>query len=196
MIDHELNVRNLMVVKSNIEQKINTLGAVLSSNGVGMTEPLVDSDGYPRSDIDVYQVRKARHDIICLQNDLKEVTRKIEEGIHRLHAARSESPAGATSDADAETRRQKAFARIASVERSSPADQAGLRSEDLITNFGSIQLENFTGMMSIAGLVQNSIGKALKIRLLRGLSLAQYDILLVPKRWNGQGVLGCKIVPL
>lgn len=53
-----------------------------------------------------------------------------------------------------------------------------------------------SGMMSIAGLVQNSIGKALKIRLLRGLSLAQYDILLVPKSWSGQGVLGCKIVPL
>lgn len=56
MIDHELNVRNLMVVKANIEQKINTLGGVLSSNGVGMTEPLIDGDGYPRNDIDVYQV--------------------------------------------------------------------------------------------------------------------------------------------
>ncbi|XP_022658486.1 26S proteasome non-ATPase regulatory subunit 9-like isoform X2 [Varroa jacobsoni] len=196
MIDHELNVRNLMVVKVNIEQKINILGGVLSTNGVGMTEPLVDRDGYPRNDIDVYQVRKARHDIICLQNDLKEVTRKIEEGLHRLHAERAESGATSTSETDAETRRLKAFARISSVERGSPADQAGLRSEDLITNFGSIHIDNFNGMMSIAGLVQNSIGKALKIRLLRGLSLAQYDILLVPKSWSGQGVLGCKIVPL
>lgn len=45
-----------MVVKVNIEQKINILGGVLSTNGVGMTEPLVDRDGYPRNDIDVYQV--------------------------------------------------------------------------------------------------------------------------------------------
>lgn len=30
-----------------------------------MDEPLVDSEGYPRADIDVYQVRNARHQIIC-----------------------------------------------------------------------------------------------------------------------------------
>lgn len=30
-----------------------------------MTEPLIDSEGYPRSDIDVYQVRHARHQIKC-----------------------------------------------------------------------------------------------------------------------------------
>lgn len=34
-------------------------------NHVGMDEPLVDSEGFPRQDIDVYQVRHARHKIIC-----------------------------------------------------------------------------------------------------------------------------------
>lgn len=34
-------------------------------NGVGMTGPLVDSEGFPISNIDVYQVRHARHRIIC-----------------------------------------------------------------------------------------------------------------------------------
>lgn len=33
--------------------------------GVGMHEPLVDAEGFPRADIDVYQVRTARHNIIC-----------------------------------------------------------------------------------------------------------------------------------
>lgn len=37
-------------------------------NGVGMDDSLVDSEGYPRSDIDVYQVRNARHKIICASN--------------------------------------------------------------------------------------------------------------------------------
>ena len=51
-------------------------------------------------------------------------------------------------------------------------------------------------MASIAALVKNSIGKALKIRLLRGFSLAQYDVLLVPRDVDGKGPkLGCKIVP-
>lgn len=56
-----------------------------------------------------------------------------------------QSGATSTSETDAETRRLKAFARISSVERGSPADQAGLRSEDLITNFGSIHIDNFNG---------------------------------------------------
>lgn len=30
-----------------------------------MDENLVDAEGYPRADIDVYQVRHARHRIIC-----------------------------------------------------------------------------------------------------------------------------------
>ena len=30
-----------------------------------MNDALVDSEGYPRADIDVYQVRHARHKIIC-----------------------------------------------------------------------------------------------------------------------------------
>lgn len=34
-------------------------------NHVDMDEPLVDSEGYPRQDIDVYQVRQTRHKIIC-----------------------------------------------------------------------------------------------------------------------------------
>ena len=34
-------------------------------SGVGLKGPLVDRDGYPRSDIDVYAVRVARNKIIC-----------------------------------------------------------------------------------------------------------------------------------
>lgn len=34
-------------------------------NNIGMNGPLVDSEGFPRNDIDVYQVRHARHKIIC-----------------------------------------------------------------------------------------------------------------------------------
>uniref|UniRef100_A0A8C4TVS5 Nas2 N-terminal domain-containing protein n=1 Tax=Falco tinnunculus TaxID=100819 RepID=A0A8C4TVS5_FALTI len=33
--------------------------------GVGMHEPLVDAEGFPRADIDLYQVRTARHNVIC-----------------------------------------------------------------------------------------------------------------------------------
>lgn len=51
-----------------------------------MQEPLVDESGFPRNDIDVYLVRHARHEIICLKNDLKELMKQIEKGLEVYHA--------------------------------------------------------------------------------------------------------------
>lgn len=51
-----------------------------------MHELLVDQEGFPRNDIDVYQVRQARQQIICLQNDHKELMNQIENLLHKLHA--------------------------------------------------------------------------------------------------------------
>lgn len=37
----------------------------LQQKGVGMKGPLVDAEGYPRADIDIFSVRHARHRIAC-----------------------------------------------------------------------------------------------------------------------------------
>lgn len=58
-------VMRLMEEKDRIENEIREQTAVLESNNVGMSDPLVDADGFPRGDIDVYKVRHARHRIIC-----------------------------------------------------------------------------------------------------------------------------------
>ena len=42
----------------------NTIQFIQQGN-VGMNEALIDREGYPRADIDVYTVRKARQRIIC-----------------------------------------------------------------------------------------------------------------------------------
>ena len=44
--------------KKTIESELAELYSVLQSHNVTMDEPLVDKDGYPRNDIDVYQVRR------------------------------------------------------------------------------------------------------------------------------------------
>lgn len=51
-----------------------------------MSEGLIDSEGFPRNDIDVHQIRNARHQIICMQNDLKALVHEIEKGLHDVHA--------------------------------------------------------------------------------------------------------------
>ena len=49
-------VMEMMKQKEGLEEELKALQDVLKSQGVGMEEPLVDGEGFPRSDIDVYQV--------------------------------------------------------------------------------------------------------------------------------------------
>lgn len=80
-------VLELMKKKEQIEHSINDFGRILTSNrNVGMNESLVDEFGFPRNDIDIIQVRQARNQIICLQNDLKALMKEIEVGLIDVHA--------------------------------------------------------------------------------------------------------------
>ena len=53
---------------------------------MGIDTPLVDSEGYPRGDIDVFRARTLRKRFIEIQNDHKSLTRKIEKGLVELQA--------------------------------------------------------------------------------------------------------------
>lgn len=61
------DVEKLMKQRKDKEEELKAHLSTLEVNKVGMEEALVDSEGFPRSDIDVYQVRKARHRIICIR---------------------------------------------------------------------------------------------------------------------------------
>lgn len=56
-----------------------------------MSEDLIDCEGFPRNDIDVHQIRHARHQIICMQNDMKALVKEIEKGLHAVHAEAAEN---------------------------------------------------------------------------------------------------------
>lgn len=58
-------VLKLIEEKDRLESEIRDLTAILETNHIAMHDPLVDDQGYPRSDIDVYKIRHARHQIIC-----------------------------------------------------------------------------------------------------------------------------------
>ena len=48
-----------MKQKDALEAELKALSQVLESQGCGMEDPLVDGEGFPRADIDVYQVLKS-----------------------------------------------------------------------------------------------------------------------------------------
>src|ERR1700722_20801667 len=75
-------VRALISRKDGLEQDISAQFSILQANNATLhTPPLVDSEGFPRADIDVYAVRHARVKIIELKNDLRSVMDEIARGL-------------------------------------------------------------------------------------------------------------------
>ncbi|KAJ3648655.1 hypothetical protein Zmor_020443 [Zophobas morio] len=195
------NVRNhvlqLMKQKDKIEDEIKQLTQILTLNGVGMTDPLVDADDFPINSIDVYQVRHARHRIICLQNDHKAIMKKIENGLQGYYSSTSVDQTNGSQDIEmrdydsAAVIHETPFAKITLVSPGSPAEFAGLSANDLIVEFGSINSTNFKSLADVGTVVQHSEGSEILVKLKRGERFV--TALLVPKKWQGRGLLGCNI---
>ncbi|CAH1161491.1 unnamed protein product [Phyllotreta striolata] len=192
-------VLELMGQKEKIENQIKELNTILAQNGVGMKDPLVDSEGFPSNKIDVYQVRHARHRIICLQNDHKKIMKDIENGLQGYYGTTSLEPAcerpTPMDTAQAETITYTApFAKITFVSDNSPAYYAGFEANDELVEFGSVNSTNFKNITDIATVVQHSEGNQLNVRLKRG--SRTFVVQLVPRKWMGRGLLGCNIISL
>lgn len=177
--------------------------SLFQQNKVGFNEPLVDAEGFPRPDIDVRSVRLARTQIICLQNDLKELTKSIEEGMEKYFQESKETlsstkipPEVRLSSASSSSRdlaQQTPFVVVNLVSPGSPAEEAGIQVRDLITSFGTVTSVNFQDLAQIGELVKNSQNKQVRVRVKRTDKIE--ELILVPKAWSGRGLLGCNIVP-
>ncbi|XP_044052305.1 26S proteasome non-ATPase regulatory subunit 9 [Siniperca chuatsi] len=193
------DVKNLVKKKDEIEEQIKAYYDVLEDQGVGVEGPLVDEEGYPRADMNLYQIRTARHNISCLQNDHKGIMAEIEEALHKLHAREKAKREQDEAEAQEGPMEQQVilpppFARVDAVTQGSPACGAGLRVGDEVIEFGSVNTENFQNLQNIASVVQHSEGKPLRVIVIRDGQKAQMS--LTPKRWSGRGLLGCNIVPI
>lgn len=189
-------IRELMNKKDKIENEIREyLDVLQSQKGVGMDGPLVDEEQFPRADIDVRAVRQARHRVICLQNDHKDIMKQIETKLYDLHAQSSstaESPMEVNGEHDAVN--YVAFAHVDHVDSGSPASSAGLQVGDEVIQFGSVSGANFVNMQSIAVVVEHSRGKSLPVLVRRDGLLKRLAV--TPNTWSGRGLLGCHIVPV
>jgi len=199
-------VLKLIEEKNKIEMKIADLGIVLKNNNVGFHEPLIDAEGFPRNDIDVRSVRIARTQILCLQNDLKELTKSIEAGLEKyFHESKEtltstkippeirDSGASTSSSSTSAVENQSPIVTVNLVSPGSPAEEAGIHVRDQITAFGSISSNNFKDLAQIGELVKNSQNQQVRVKVKRDSRVE--ELILVPKTWSGRGLLGCNIVP-
>ncbi|QUC18301.1 uncharacterized protein UV8b_02542 [Ustilaginoidea virens] len=204
-----LSFAELQRKKNDLEEELKALGGVLESHGVNMDTPLLTRDGFPRSDIDVAQIRTTRARIISLKNDYKDLTANIERYLHQHFASLDEevdNPApldssvpSALPDSEIHTL-DEPFAKVNAVATGSPADHAGLKEGDQIRNFGYVNKANHDSLKKVSECVQGNEGRNILIKVSRPAGVThrqELRLTLTPTRnWGGRGLLGCHILPL
>lgn len=185
-------------------------------------EALVDAEGFPRSDVDVYRVRHDRHRLACLRTDVRALTDAMEAKLVEVHGLMRELPKGfslaeggvgaprAGTPAPGAGRggaggQGRAFGVIDEVSPSGPAEEDGLRVGDLVTDFAGIRLHAGVGGASggetaegllpkVAETLARNEGKPIQVTVLRrGESTT---LSLTPRPWPGRGLLGAHLRPL
>ncbi|KAJ8483474.1 hypothetical protein ONZ51_g4671 [Trametes cubensis] len=193
-------VRSLMARKDAIAAEMEAQFSILQSNSVNMDTPLVDSEGFPRADIDVWAVRHARVRIIELRNDHKALMDKIMLALQEVYDPDQQSQDASAANSEAANGSDIAlqpFARVDGVAPGSPAASAGLLREDLILSFGPLTKSSFasSSLQPLAEFVTAQENQEVVIEVLRA-DDRRVRLTFIPRRgWGGRGLLGCHIVP-
>lgn len=121
--------RTLIRVKDAIEADINLQLSILRANSCDMTTPLVDPEGFPRADLDIYAIRSARTRIIELRNDLKHCMDEIEKALQEVYDPSLAPPPSPPADTPSTPSTDAAeslspFAKVDGVAPGSPAAHA------------------------------------------------------------------------
>ena len=223
-IDKREELLKLDKERKKLEEKIFNLTDYLNQPGMpGVDGSLIDKEGFPKAGLDLVAIRTARHDLICTQNDLKNLMEKIEKKMmtyfEEINNNRKEDESNeeeknsisnikqeATTGACAEDQNnnkmgeniKEPFAKVISVENGSPADEAGLKADDSIINFNGILFKGASNnpLVTLSDIVKSKIGEQIPISLVRKNKeniLELVRLNIIPHTWNGRGVLGCKL---
>jgi 26S proteasome non-ATPase regulatory subunit 9 len=188
--------QNLITRKDELEKEISALEQVLITHNSNMTDSLVDREGFPRADIDVYTVRNTRAKIIQLSNDHANLLKEIEKSLIEIHAHAKETGPGSFPAFE----QDKPFALVDGVAPDSPASKAGLQRGDRLVKFGDLSTALKTVSQTfdlLPSFVKKRTGIETSVLVHRMLDGKETSVLLqlTPNVWAGKGVLGCHLVP-
>ena len=118
------HARTLMARKDEIESEITTQAEILKANNTDLSSPLVDSEGFPRDDLDVWAVRHARVRILELRNDLKEIMGEIAVALQSVYPPSSSKEPDTPATVSNPPTQLLPFAKVDGVHPGSPAATA------------------------------------------------------------------------
>ncbi|OBZ71324.1 putative 26S proteasome non-ATPase regulatory subunit 9 [Grifola frondosa] len=190
------HVRTLMTRKDAIEAEMDAQLSILTANSSTMDTPLLDPEGFPRADIDVWAVRVARVRIIELRNDLKALMDSIMEALQIVYDPAAVPPPEPAQAEAPSTDRSQPFAKVSGVAPQSPAAAAGLRRDDLVVAFGHLTKSSFesSSLQPLVEFVTTQENRIVVVEVLRAEETVRLEF--TPRSgWGGRGLLGCHIVP-
>ncbi|XP_010483352.1 PREDICTED: 26S proteasome non-ATPase regulatory subunit 9 [Camelina sativa] len=209
----------LMDKRAAMETEMNCIVQRLCNpGGPGLAGNLVDSEGFPREDIDIPMVRADRRRLAELKSEHSEITEKINVNIQILHSVRPTAKASSTKDSGSEETSLSGavtslsasmqtsgfsvtsppmdvdvvtsipFAMVDEITESSPAAEDGLQLGDQLVKFGNVEGGDNL-LQRLAAEAQSNQGQAVFVQVLR--QGAKVDLSVTPRIWQGRGLLGC-----
>ncbi|CAN7140176.1 26S proteasome non-ATPase regulatory subunit 9 [Brassica rapa] len=209
----------LMDKRAAMETEMNSIVERLCNpGGPGLSGNLVDSEGFPREDIDIPAVRAQRRRLAELRNEHSEITDKINVNIQILHSVRPTSRASSAKDSGPQERSLPGevaslsasmqtsgftvtsramdmdsvtsipFAMVDEITESSPAAEDGLQLGDQVVKFGNVEGGDNL-LPRLAAEAQANQGQAVSVGVIR--QGAKLDLSVTPRVWQGRGLLGC-----
>jgi 26S proteasome non-ATPase regulatory subunit 9 len=200
--------------RNQLEKEIFSLTEYLTGEGMpGVSGPLTDREGFPIAGVDLTAVRTARNRLIILQNDLSSLMKLIEENMQAFFSqAKTEKIEKVDKPIDhsegikvqvfEEEKKSSSFLRlpfcyVGNVTEGSPAEEAGLMEGDAIVLFDNIVSYGTHGnpLQKVAEIIGKKVDTEIPVVVQRkdGEKTEYVNIKIIPHKWSGQGILGCKL---
>ena len=192
--DARSQLKELERQRQALEDEAAAIVSELDGLGVGLKDSLVDAEGYPRADLDLYRVRSQRGRHATIRTDHKALMKKIEALLPIALAAppedaRSTPPPARSVKPPPAPPSNAPWCSITEVRMSSPAAEAGLRLGDLVVAFGdAISLDQ------VKPFVLGHVGRPFAVWVERGNNRVKLE--MTARTWAGEGLLGCRLLPL
>lgn len=189
-----------------IEEELRTLSEFLCAPGMpGINGPLTDEQGYPLPGVDLYRIRQSRQRFHRLNTDYNDLMKRLESELQNYfqHSQEYEETVSNNHQIPVEigilaVEESLPFAYISEVTEGSPAMIAGFKAQDKIVRFGEIDYRNHQNLQGLIQFVVAHENQEINVHLIRKNAInrdSDMTLKVTPKRWEGNGILGCRFLP-
>lgn len=172
-------------IRDQVDKALINIKQNLEKLGVGFNTPLVDKDGFPLPDVDHFQIAYDRRHALRLLNDRKRLDYILGKLVETVPLDDDDILLSVLLE------RENAFALITDIRPDSPAETSGLQEGDFVIKFG-----NARKMADVKDMVKEyQLIHILIIRAEEGHEIKKFEVELFPKKYDGEGLVGCRLVP-